>query len=224
MTGIRLAALDIAGTTVAEGGAVYRVLDATVRAHGAAPSDADLRAWMGADKRAAVRALLGGAPADVETVHAEFVAALTEAYRAAPPRPLGGVPEALATLRAAGVAVVLTTGFDRQVAEPLLAALGWTVGPDGPLDGLVCADDVAEGRPAPDMIRLAMELTGVADPAEVVAAGDTVLDVRAGLAAGAALVVGVRSGAQTGAELAEAGATHVLGSVAELPALVEAQT
>jgi phosphoglycolate phosphatase len=214
---ITLAALDIAGTTVDEGGAVYRVLADVVADHGATATDADIRRWMGADKRAALAALTGDADA-AEGLHDQFVARLNAAYAATPPRPVPGVPGALAQLRAAGVRVVLTTGFDRQVTDPLLAALGWRVGEE--LDGVVCATEVAAGRPEPHLIRRAMELTGVADPAQVLAAGDTVLDVQAGRAAGAAFVVGVLSGAQTRDELVAAEPTHVLAGVSEIPALL----
>ena len=44
---ITLVALDIAGTTVNEGGAVYRVLAEVVAEHGTPASDADIRRWMG---------------------------------------------------------------------------------------------------------------------------------------------------------------------------------
>ena len=212
---IALAALDIAGTTVDEGGAVYRVLSSVVADHGV--TDVDVRPWMGADKREALAALTGD-PAAVEALHAEFVARLRAAYAATPPVPLPGVPEALAALRTAGVRVVLTTGFDREITDPLLAAVGWRVGED--LDGVVCASEVAGGRPRPDLIHRAMELTGVTDPARVLAAGDTVLDVRAGLAARAGIVAGVLTGAQTRAELVAEHPTHVLDGVRDIPALL----
>lgn len=215
--GTALAVLDIAGTTVDEGGQVYRVLAEVI---GRAPDDAELRAWMGADKREAIAALLGvprSAPV-VEQTHADFVTRLGAAYAARRPAPLPGVEAAIAALRGAGVQVVLTTGFDRQVTTPLLDGVGWTV-PDT-LDGVVCADEVRAGRPAPDMIRLAMALTGVDDPARVLVAGDTVLDVRAGRATGAGIVIGVLTGGQSAAELTSAGPTHVLSGVAEIPRLL----
>ena len=220
MTEIRLAALDIAGTTVDEGGAVYRVLADVVRHHGGDPSDADIRAWMGADKREAIAALLSVRLDErvVDQAHSAFVGYLAAAYAADPPKPLPGVVEAFAALRAAGVKVALTTGFDRQVTDPLLAALGWSI-PEV-VDAVVCAEEVGAGRPSPDMIFRAMSLAGVSAAASVLVAGDTVLDVRAGLAAGAGFVVGVLSGAQKGEELQAAGATHVLGSVAEGPRLL----
>ena len=104
------------------------------------------------------------------------------------------------------------------MTDPLLAAVGWDV--PGTLDAVVCADEVAAGRPAPDMIRAAMAGLDVTDPARVLVAGDTVLDVRAGRAAGACLVIGVLTGGQTAAELRAEEPTHVLAGVAELPALL----
>ncbi|MER8037352.1 phosphonatase-like hydrolase [Streptomyces hydrogenans] len=214
---ISLAVLDIAGTTVDEKNAVYDVLAAVVADHGTPTDDAALRRWMGADKREALAALTGD-PDAVEELHSAFVDRLHETYATIRPAPLPGVPEALAALRAAGVRVALTTGFDRQVTDPLLAALRWRVG--GELDAVVCASEVAGGRPTPHMIHRAMELTGVTDPAEVLVAGDTALDVRAGHAAGAGIVAAVLTGAQTRAELAAEKPTHVLDGVADIPALL----
>ncbi|UZN02871.1 phosphonatase-like hydrolase [Cellulomonas sp. S1-8] len=214
---IALAALDIAGTTVQEGGAVYRVLADVVADHGTPATDADLRRWMGADKREALAALTGD-PASTEDLHDRFVQRLRSAYLRTPPVPVPGVPECLARLRAAGVKVALTTGFDRQVTDPLLAALGWRVGVE--VDAVVCASEVAAGRPAPHMIARAMELTGVSDARQVLAAGDTVLDVLAGRAAGAGWVVAVLSGAQTREELVIEHPTHVLDDVTGIPALL----
>lgn len=212
---VRLATLDIAGTTVDEGGAVYRVLADVVADAGVRPDDAAVRHWMGADKREALRALTGlDAGADVEALHSAFVDRLGRAYAATPPQPFPGVTTALAALRAGGVAVVLTTGFDRQVTDPLLAMVALDV------DAVVCAEEAGAGRPSPAMIERAMALTAVADPAQVLVAGDTVLDIESGRAAGAGVVVGVLTGAQTRAELEAAGPTDVVPGVADLPALL----
>lgn len=213
---VSLAVLDIAGTTVDEGGAVYRVLAEVVTDAGHPPPDTELRRWMGADKREALAALTGRA--EVEDLHDAFVARLAQAYAATPPRPLPGVPTALAALRTSGIQVVLTTGFDRQVTDPLLAALPREFTAE--LDGVVCAADVGTGRPDPAMIHRAMALAGVGDPARVLVAGDTVLDVEAGRNARAGRVVGVLTGAQTRDELAVAGPTDVVGGVADLPELL----
>ena len=77
---IELAVLDIAGTTVEEHQAVYRALEDAVVAAGARPTVADIRYWMGADKRAAIAGLLG--TDDPEPVYADFRRRLADAYHA----------------------------------------------------------------------------------------------------------------------------------------------
>lgn len=85
---------------------------------------------------------------------------------------------------------------------------------------MVCVDEVEAGRPAPHLIHTAMMRTGVTDPARVLVAGDTALDIRAGRAAGVGLVIGVLSGSQTAAELAIEHPDHILAGVAALPDLL----
>ncbi|GAA2987969.1 phosphonatase-like hydrolase [Actinokineospora diospyrosa] len=216
---IDLVALDMAGTTVQEGGAVYRALaDAVAAATGSPVSSNDVRRWMGADKREAIAALLAGAPAEVDTVFDDFRTRLAAAYTAEPPTALPGVESALTDLRARGIKVALTTGFSRDVAENLLAVLGWK--PGGCIDALITADEVAAGRPAPYMIFRAMEATGVHSADRVLTAGDTVLDLRAGTNAGAHYVIGVLTGSQDAETLGQERHTHLLSSVAEIPLLL----
>lgn len=220
---IELAVLDMAGTTVDDGGAVYVALRECVEAHGVTVPDDRLQEWMGTDKRTAIDALLGDLanPELVEETYVDFSRRLEASYLANPPMPIPGVPEALKELRADGVKVVLTTGFAHDVADPLLAAIGWTPGTDGaPIDAVVCADDVAAGRPAPYMIFRAMELAGVHSPARVAVAGDTHVDVLAGSNAGAQIVAGVLTGALSAEVLGTVRHTHLLASVADLPALI----
>ncbi|WP_375483696.1 phosphonatase-like hydrolase [uncultured Jatrophihabitans sp.] len=216
---IELAVFDVAGTTVDEGGIVYRVLADSVRALGADPTPTQIEAWMGAGKREAIAALLGESGVDVtdeavDAGFADFRDRLTAAYRAQPPAPFPGVPELIANLRSSRVKVALTTGFDREVTTSLLTALGWDT---DVVDAVVCIDDVPAGRPAPYMIFRAMEMTGVADVRRTLVAGDTVRDIRAGHNAGAAVVLAVLTGDVSAETLAAAEPTEVLADVAELP-------
>lgn len=217
-----LAVFDIAGTTVEEHNAVYDALDRSVRAAGVTMTPGDLQRWMGADKTEAITALLtgrAGAPPTAEevgAVYADFRERLRMAYEARPPTALPGVEAAVATLRAAGVKVVLTTGFSREVTDALLAVLGWS---SGVVDDVVCAEEVGAGRPAPYMVFEAMRRTGVVDVRRVLVAGDTVLDLGAGTNSGAGAVIGVLTGAMDVATLGRAPHTHLLASVADIPAL-----
>ena len=219
-----LVVLDMAGTTIDDGQHVYRVLGETAKAHGANPTEADIARWHGAAKHEALRSLLttaGGTPPDTEvlaTVVDDFRARLMTAYVQHPPVPLPGVPEALAALRSAGIRVALTTGFDHEIVGSLLKALGWEA--DSVVDAVVCGSDVPAGRPAPFMIFRAMEQLGVTDVARVLVAGDTPRDLEAGTNAGAGFVVGVLTGASDADELGAHRHTHLLSSVAELPAFL----
>jgi phosphonatase-like hydrolase len=218
---IDLAALDIAGTTVEEGSAVYRALHDAVRRHGSTAEVADVARWMGADKRTAIRALLelGGDPSAVEPTFVDFEKLLREAYEETPPVPMPGVLDAFAALREQGARIALTTGFSAEVTDLLLDRLGWA---DGLLDAVVTTDDVPAGRPAPYLVHRAMERTGVTDVSRVLTVGDTVLDLEAGTNAGAGLVVGVLSGGVPREVLEAAPHTHVVAGVADVPALLRA--
>lgn len=220
---IELAALDIAGTTLNEGEAVYAVLRRTVEDRGAVITDDDLVAWMGTEKRQAITELfaLGGVATDeagIDEAFAWFKAELGRVYAENPPQPFPGVEEAIAELRARGIKVALTTGFSTEITEPLLAAVGWSV-PET-LDAVVCGSEVAQGRPALYMIFRAMELTGVLDVRSVLAAGDTYADLLAAHHAGV-IGVGVLSGAMDEAALSAQPHRHIVGSVADLPDLPE---
>lgn len=214
----------MAGTTVDEGGAVYTVLrDSVEQATRLEVPDELLSSWTGTSKFEAIEGLLvalGKDPAEAPAIFRAFSAELERAYRDDPPVLLPGVAEAVGALRAAGVQVALQTGYAREVAQGLLDTVGWRVGDD--VDAMVTADDVPASRPTPFLIFRTMEATRTTDVADVLVAGDTANDVQAGTRAGARYVVGVLTGAHTAAELGRARHTHLLDSVADLPALLEA--
>lgn len=231
---LSLAVFDMAGTTVNDGGAVYRALEQAVTETGARVAATDLQTWMGAEKRAAITALIGlggGDPAPaskIDAAFARFQAILAEVYAAEPPTPIDGAVEAIAALRERGMKIGLTTGFSHDVAHALLAQLGWVVGETAPpgvtrIDTITCGDEVAAGRPAPYMIHRVMEATGTLDVNEVLVAGDTIVDVQAGAASGAAVTIGVLSGKLDREAFAGQPFTAVLGSIAELPAFLDAR-
>lgn len=224
---IDLVALDMAGTTIDDRGAVYVALRRSVEETGAAVDPTDLQHWMGTDKVEAIGALmrLGHVPTEEKAVRAafgRFRSLLDQFYLESPPVALPGVEDALAILRDRGVKVALTTGFDDTVARPLLASLGWKVGPDELLDAVVTTSQVRTGRPAPFLIHHAMELTGVADVRRVLAAGDTIVDLQAACNAGV-IAVGVTTGALTREELERHPHDYVLDGVVQIPELDEAR-
>ena len=224
MTAYLLAALDMAGTTVDEGGLVYAAVEAAVAEAVGGPVPADLmRQWKGTSKEEAIVGLLRAMGSDISrarvlTVYEAFASKLEEAYRTTPPAPVPGVLEMFGTLRRAGVRVALQTGYAKPVANSIMTGLGWAVGET--VDALVTSDTVAASRPAPYLIFHAMEATGVVDVRRVLTAGDTPNDLAAGMNAGAGFVVGVTTGSFTRSQLEAEPHTHILDSVAALPALL----
>lgn len=219
---IQLAVLDMAGTTVADGGLVLRAFDAAATAAGLAtegPERAAARAYvldtMGQSKIAVFRALLGDEARAQQANHAFETAyeALIDEVEIAP---IPGAAKAIDELRGAGVKVALTTGFSRSTQDRLLHALGW----HDLADLTLAPADAGRGRPYPDLVLTAL-LRLRADAVDRVAVlGDTTSDIATGRAAGARIVAGTLTGAHDETRLRAAGATHVVASVVEFAELI----
>jgi phosphonatase-like hydrolase len=222
MTKPSLVVFDMAGTTVVDDGQVPEAFTVALAAHGIAVGPGDIRRVRGAAKRQAILDLLppgAGRERKAERVLASFREHLAQVYQGNV-REIPGAAGVFGWLRGRGVRVALNTGFDRDTARMLLEALGWN---GQTVDAVVCGDDVARGRPAPDMILRCMELTGVANAKSVANVGDTMLDLQAAHNAGAGWNIGVLTGAHEQELMAAQPHTHLLASVAELPALFSAQ-
>lgn len=210
---------DLAGTTVHDRGEVPAAFEAALHEAGLAFDPAEVGAWRGASKREVVGRLVarqrGGTSVRAEQVYDRFRARLLERLMGGGPLSLAGVHETFARLKADGIGVALTTGFDHGVVEAVLAGVSWA----GLLDAWVCGDDVARGRPAPYMIFRAMERCGIEDVRRVAVVGDTRLDLEAAWNAGAGWRVGVLTGAHDRGTLAAAPHTHICDTVTAVPAL-----
>jgi len=218
---IRLAVLDLAGTTVRDDGAVEAAFIEALRQAGAGPGTdgyerrrAYLRATMGISKIDVFRELLGD-DSTARRANEAFEAAYGAGLAAGGAAPIAGAVEAMAALRAGGVLVCLTTGFSGRTLDALLDALGWRDRVDLALSPTVGV----RGRPHPDLVLAAILALGVDDVRQVAVAGDTANDLLAGTRAGASIVAGVLTGAHDRATLGAAPHTHLLESVADLPAL-----
>ncbi|MGF0176224.1 phosphonatase-like hydrolase [Streptomyces sp. Marseille-Q5077] len=220
----RLVVLDMAGTTVADGGLVERAFAAAAAELGVEPGSPDhadklayVRATMGESKISVFRHLFG-AEERAQRANAAFEKAYGELVDGGLVAPVPGAREAIEELQAGGRTVVLTTGFARVTQDAILDALGWQ---DLVPLTLCPADAGGRGRPYPDMVLTALLRTAAADDVrEIAVAGDTSYDMLSGVRAGAGLVAGVLTGAHDADALRAAGATHVLGSVAELPGVL----
>ncbi|MET8695342.1 HAD family hydrolase [Streptomyces bauhiniae] len=119
---------------------------------------------------------------------------------------LTALPEAKRLLRRLaddGWKVVLATSAGGQELSALRTALD----ADEAISGMASADDVSEGKPAPEPVEQALELAGAA-PERSVFVGDTVWDMQAGSRAGVTCV-GLLCGGIPREDLEKAGADVV---------------
>jgi HAD superfamily hydrolase (TIGR01509 family) len=89
------------------------------------------------------------------------------------------------------------------------------------VDGWTTSADVEETKPAPDLVRAALERVGAGDDETAVMVGDTPWDVMAAQKAGVATLA-VVTGGFSEQELRDAGAADVFESVADLESRLDA--
>jgi phosphoglycolate phosphatase len=114
------------------------------------------------------------------------------------------------------MAVCLTTGFSPELQHLLVDALGW----QNQVDLVLAPGPGRRGRPHPDLVLAAVLALEIDDVRSVAVAGDTTNDLWSGWRAGAAVVAGVLTGAHDRAQLDTAPHTHLLDSIADLPAVL----
>jgi phosphonatase-like hydrolase len=218
---LELLVTDLAGTVMREEGAVIVAYERALTAYDIPYTLEDLHARRGASKRAVFRELALRARGPVEAVSladralATFEAELHHAYVRGPVQEIDGATEALRTLRARGIKLALTSGFTRDLVAVLVDRLGWR----DCFDLTLGAEDAVMGRPAPFLIYRAMMELGVPSVGRVAVVGDTVLDLEAGTNARAEWIIGVLSGAHDLQTLGATPHTHLLPSIATVPAL-----
>ena len=121
-----------------------------------------------------------------------------------------GVAETLDTLHKAGVTLLIASNNIRNVLNRLTARLNI----DKYFDGIVCADDVVNAKPEPDIALLALERYG-AKGSEALVVGDSTFDMDMGRGADCDLC-GVSFGSHTPEMLREKGARYVIDHFSEL--------
>ncbi len=176
---------------------------------------------------------------DVDAVYKVFVP-MNEDVVADYAQLVPGARDVVEWLRARGTKIGSTTGYTRSIMErvlPVAAAQGYTP------DNLICADDLPEGRPGPlGMYQCFVDLVAY-PPQRVIKVDDTEPGIAEGVAAGCVTVGLALSGNYAGKtpeelsrlsaqevdtlrqlateKLRQAGADHVIDTVADLPGLIE---
>jgi phosphonoacetaldehyde hydrolase len=175
---------------------------------------------------------------DIDRIYQTFEKVLFEQLHAFT-EPLPGVVEIMAYLRSKEIKVGSTTGYTREmmdIVEKHAKINGYEP------DSIVCSDEVAIGRPAPNMIFQNMMNLHVFPPQLVVKVGDTVTDIKEGKNAGVwtvGIVLGSNELGLTEEEVSQmsserlneqienvrqryihAGADYVIQSIHELPNII----
>ena len=220
---IRLVALDMAGTTVSDGGVVMRAFRQALVDVGGVGDDSPVgdpdefvTRTMGQSKIAVFSEIFAGDVGRAQRANAAFEAAYDRAVDEGEVAALPRAVETMAELREAGIKVCLTTGFAPATRDRILDSLGWR----GSIDLALSPQDAGRGRPWPDMILTAVIRLGIEDVRQVAVAGDTASDLLSGWRAGAGIVAGVLTGAHGRDEFGTVPHTHILDGVADLSGLV----
>ncbi|MEV0418966.1 HAD-IA family hydrolase [Streptosporangium canum] len=223
VTPIRLACLDLAGTTIGDIAMVERAFAEAIATQGIVPgTGAYARAMVhvhrsrGCPTIEVFRGIFPDNEAQAQAANLTFERSYEGAIGRAGLAPLPGTVEVLEKLRAADVKICLITGFSRITLNRVLAALSWS----DKVDLALCPEDAGRGRPMPDMVLAAVLRLGIEDVRQVAVAGDSESDMLCGRRSGASVVAGVLTGVHSKERLLKGGATHILDSVADFPALV----
>jgi phosphonoacetaldehyde hydrolase len=208
--GVRTVIFDISGTTLDFGsrGPVVAFVKLFAR-HGVAITEAEARGPMGTHKKDHIWTVLsdpfvaerwlranGAAPTreDLDRLYAEFTPLQMEVLKRHCDV-IPGVPEVVRQLRARGIKIANTTGFDTGMMVDLVRLAG--EGGYTP-DLWVCPDLVGKGRPAPWMAFYAAQKLNLYPMSAFVKVGDTLADVEEAHAAGMWAVSVLRHGNEIG--------------------------
>lgn len=221
---IRMAVLDMAGTTIADDNAVFSAFKKAFEAHGLEVSEEMINPLMGYKKPVAVKMILEQLNVEtsatlIEEIHDYFVDEMVDYYELSPNfHAIRGAEEAMRLLNAKGIRVALNTGFSLEIADTIIERMNWME--DGLVDDYIASDEVENGRPDPSMIHELMHRAGITDPKEVIKIGDTESDIREGRNAGCGLVIAVTTGAFTRDELQKYSPDHIIDNLSELSKLL----
>jgi phosphoglycolate phosphatase len=216
MTRITVACLDMAGTTVRDGGTVMEAFTAAITEQNLSADAYDramtaVRSSMGQSKIDVFRRILGDEAATRKANDA-FEDHYAAAVRDGAIEPVPGAEDTLMRLRDAGIRVCLATGFSPSTRDAIIDGLAW----GGLIDLALSPADAGRGRPWPDLpLTALLKLRGGA-VSELAVAGDTTSDIESGLRAGAAVVAGVLTGAGSRADLERVGAPLILDTIADI--------
>lgn len=223
MKEVELIVFDMAGTVVNEDNVVYKTVQKAINKVGYSVSlEYVLKEGAGKEKHQAIKDILNkikkeeGIDLGVSSneIFKNFEVMLDMAYKQLDVKPYEGLEMLMAELKQRGIKIALNTGYNKKMADFLLDKMNWKKGIQ--YDLLVTADDVQNGRPAPDMILKAMERLNISKPENVIKIGDSAIDIEEGKDAGCGYTIAVTTGAQNYDQLSLANPDHILNDLTKL--------
>ena len=219
---VSLVCCDLAGTIVSDGSILEKAFAEAIATQGVVPGTAAYARSMvvvdrssGLPPRDVMHTLFATDDAQAQAAYLAF----ERSYRTVVDRfgltTVPGAQDAIAKLSGSHVKVCFISGFSRAMARLVLERLG--VGRQADLS--LCLDDAPRGFPSPDLVLTAVIRLGIDDVASVAVVGDSENVITAGRRAGAQTLIGI-PGDRGAQRLRTAGATHLIKSITELPALL----
>ncbi|MEI2274298.1 HAD hydrolase-like protein [Sphingobacterium sp. ML3W] len=220
MSKIKLAIFDMAGTTVQDEREVEKCFYDAIIATNLSISSEKINSMMGWSKILVFETIW---KEEIGTEHSSYQQKVQESYQyfckvledhylSYGAKSYDGVLDVFEFCRTNDIKVALTTGFYRKVTDIILGKLGWNNGLAKDYTNLektgshiincsVTSSDVINGRPAPEMIYLAMQKCGISDTKEVINLGDTPSDLQSASSADVLFNVGSLYGSHNKEEL-----------------------
>ena len=237
MSEIRLIVFDLTGTTVVDDNVVAKSLHQAARESDLNISMEELQPFTGTNKMHLYQFMLAREEEgnlslkdferyDFSEKHEEarkiftrYSELVINHYRKHA-RAVPGAEETFRWCHEQGIKVATVTGFHRDINNAIIKSLKWQE--KNLIDLAVDVESInGAGPPAPFMIFYAMEKLGIQSEQEVINVGDTPADLLAGFNADARGNIAVLTGSNSRKTLSQYNHTHIIGSVRELPSLLE---
>jgi len=202
---------DVEGTLIDCAPQILRCWSETLSAFCVPAASMALQRLSGMDGDEMLRML---APALDENARKDILKAQGKRYRAVylpQARAFPGVREVFTEIKSRSARIALATDCQPDELERYRGLLN----ADDLIDAVACGDEVSKGKPAPEIVEIALHRLGRVPAALATMIGDTPFDAQAARSAGAN-AWGTLSGGHTSSSLIDAGCSVVMSSVSDV--------
>lgn len=216
---IKLIVCDMAGTTVNEGGIVYKMLYKTIKDNSLKINEGDIDNFHGVNKTEVLNHFIKNDPNFnnsniLPELLKSFKNNLRNSYFNNDNISLihEELPELFNNYRKNGIKIALNSGFSKDIQEQIINKLNMNEF----IDDYISSEEVPNGRPYPYMIEELMKRHNITDSKQVIKIGDSTNDILEGKKANCFKSIGVLTGAETEEKLLNAGADLILNNIIDL--------